>query len=620
MAEEFCSDTILLGHNCVRAQVTLLRQSVWARFCSGRIVFGYLALCSGRVFGHDSARAEFCWDIILLGQNCVRAQVTLLRQNSVWPLALCSGRAFGHDFARAESCSAVWHPARVECSGTILLGQNRVRPFGTLLRRSVRARFGSGRIVTTTSFILSTSTAFNFSTFSFLPANNALGDVKDPAKDEANPKPWYTADEKLSKMSIEDLLELIREYPLFEGWYARLPSLQEPANYGTKFKTGIYEEQVKSGYRLPLHPFALRFFENYHMALGQLVPNSWRKLVGLIYLVQTSGYKLDAIDFMRVFFKICFVKGVANCPRWYYIHSRQRLLKEELKLNKEQQLEWVRIIPRNPVPVGALTPSPAPIISSTFPAESVPLESQGKEERKAAKYRVAPAPKKTRVIRPDHSLQIVGKVSVDEDPIFHPRWTLRCDDIGMPDSQILAQYLVHEVLPQDKEVFQNQTHETFAHSFAPAVYMMYASGSEMLSRFEMARQVAAKEAQQKREAIKEAEEVTCRAEELSKQETNYLADSDGTPRALGNPSQEGLSYYLEDFCSQRMQLRYGLKALEECSILHGLVQVIDFQSGCVESSEKARQRLIFLLHNVQQTRRVFPSGVTTYKVLLKEIQ
>ncbi|KAK3035891.1 hypothetical protein RJ639_033392 [Escallonia herrerae] len=150
--------------------------------------------------------------------------------------------------------------------------------------------------------------------FPSLPAKNALGDVKDQAEDEANPKPWYTADEKSSKMSTEDLVEILREYPLPVGWYARLPGLQEPANYGTEYETGIYKEQVKSGYGLPLHPFALRFFEHYHMAPGQLVPNGWRKLVGLIYLVQTSGYKPDATDFMRVFFEICFVKGVANSP------------------------------------------------------------------------------------------------------------------------------------------------------------------------------------------------------------------------------------------------------------------------------------------------------------------
>ncbi|KAK3016220.1 hypothetical protein RJ639_006222 [Escallonia herrerae] len=269
-----------------------------------------------------------------------------------------------------------------------------------------------------------------------LPAKNALGDVKDQAEDEANPKPWYTADEKSSKISTEDLVELLWEYLLPVGWYARLPGLQEPASYRTKYKTGIYEEQVKSGYRLPLHSFALRFFEHYHMVPGQLVPNGWRKLVGLIYLVQTSGYKPDATDFMRVFFEICFVKGVANCPGWYYIHSRQRLLKGGPKSNKgwhsryffvgrsdkgklpfdrewnpyckdfenpgkpapnnltkhilshiklrgglfideplsEQQLEWAGIIPRMPVPAGAITPPLAPTISSTFPAESASLE------------------------------------------------------------------------------------------------------------------------------------------------------------------------------------------------------------------------------------------------------
>ncbi|KAK3040720.1 hypothetical protein RJ639_028010 [Escallonia herrerae] len=308
-----------------------------------------------------------------------------------------------------------------------------------------------------------------------LPSKNALGDVKDQTEDKANPKPWYTADEKSSKMSTEDLFELIREYPLPEGWYARLPSLQEPTNYGTKFETRTYEKQVKSGYRLHLHPFALRFFEHYHMAPRQLVPNGWRKLTGLISLVQTSGYKPDATDFMRVFFEIYFVKRVANCPGWYYIHCRQRLLKggpkyffvgrldkrqlmfdrdwnpyckdfenpgkptpnnltkhilSHIKLQgglsideplSEQHLEWARIIPRKPVPTGALIPPPPAII-----AESIPL----------------------------------------------------------------------------------------------GVLCMYASGSQMLSRFEMTRQVAAEGAQQKRDAIKEAEDPTCRAKELSKQEAD----------------------------------------------------------------------------------------------------
>ncbi|KAK2982111.1 LOW QUALITY PROTEIN: hypothetical protein RJ640_023393 [Escallonia rubra] len=330
-------------------------------------------------------------------------------------------------------------------------------------------------------------------------------------------------------MSSEDLQDLIREYPLPEGWYARLPGLGEPANYGTKFETGVYEEQVKSGYRLPLHPFALHFIEHYHMAPGQLVPNGWRKLAGLIYLVQTSGYKPDVTDFMRVFFEVCFVKGVANCPGWYYIHN------EPLS---EEQLEWAKIIPSKPIPAGLLIP-PLPAIPSVSSAETVPLEmasgsgksqqggflgkAKGKRKEKQPSVELPPAPKRTRVTPSERSPRILEQVSIEDDPIFHPRWALRRDDLGMPDSQVSEQHLRHGILPRDKEVFQNQTHETFACFFAQAVYTMYASGSEMLSRFEMARQVAAEEAQLTREAVKEAQEAIHRAEELSKHEEDHLA-------------------------------------------------------------------------------------------------
>ncbi|KAK3028439.1 hypothetical protein RJ639_039031 [Escallonia herrerae] len=333
--------------------------------------------------------------------------------------------------------------------------------------------------------------------------------------------------------------DLIREYPLPEGWYARLPGLQEPVNYGTKFETGIYEEQVKSGYRLPLHPFALRFFEHYRMAPWQLVPNGWRKLAGLIYLVKTSGYKPDATYFMRVFFEICFVKGVANCPGCH-IKLRGGLCIDEPLV--EEQLEWAKIIPPKPIPAGLLISSPPPAIPSATSAETVPLgrwlaevENRPKEvflaffrrprgsKREAANCGVAPAPKRTRVTPPERSPCILEQVSIDDDPIFRPRWTLRRDDLGMPDSQVSEQHLLHGILPRDKEIFQTQTHETFACSFAQAIYTMYASESEMLSRFEMVRQVAADEAQQKREAVKEAQETSHRAEELSKQETDHLA-------------------------------------------------------------------------------------------------
>ncbi|KAK2993791.1 hypothetical protein RJ640_027669, partial [Escallonia rubra] len=238
-----------------------------------------------------------------------------------------------------------------------------------------------------------------------------------------------------NKMTREELEALIMEYPLPQGWIARVPELQEPANYGTNWETWIYEEQVRLGYRLHLHPFALRMFDHYKMAPGQLMPNGWKNLVGIVYLIETSGYKADPTDFMRVFFEICFVKGVANCPGWYYIHSRQRLLKKGLKFNKgwhsryffaglekqrkfsfgktwnayckdfenknrplpdtstkhilshiklrggfsidepltDQQLVYEKIIPRKPIPAGLPVNLPPLVVLSTSSTETEPL-------------------------------------------------------------------------------------------------------------------------------------------------------------------------------------------------------------------------------------------------------
>ncbi|KAK3003614.1 hypothetical protein RJ639_019736 [Escallonia herrerae] len=258
-----------------------------------------------------------------------------------------------------------------------------------------------------------------------------------------------------------------------------------------KFETGIYEEQVKFGQRLLKGgPKSNKGWHSRYFFVGSSDKGK---------LLFDREWNLYCKDFENP-----GKPTPNNLTKHIFSHIKLRgglSIDEPLS---EQQLEWARIIPRKPVLAGALTPPPAPTISSAFPTET------------------------SRVIPPDHSSQIVEKVSVDEDPIFRPRWTLRCDDVGMSDSQISKQYLVHGVLPRDKEVFQNQTHETFACSFAQAMCMMYVSGSKMLSRFEMARQVTTEEAQQK----KEAEEATRRAEKLSKQETDYFAQIETLKRRL----------------------------------------------------------------------------------------
>ncbi|KAK2986442.1 hypothetical protein RJ640_011880 [Escallonia rubra] len=166
------------------------------------------------------------------------------------------------------------------------------------------------------------------------PRRNALGDVKDEAEEKFDEDTWFTSDEKRNNMTKESIIELLEEFPLPPPFSARVPALQELANYGMDLETSVYEGQIKSGYRIPMHPFVVAFFNYYKMAPGQLVPNGWRKLVGLIYLVQTSGYPVTVHDFMRLYLEVCFIKNVAKSVGWYYIHNRVRVIKRGPKSNK----------------------------------------------------------------------------------------------------------------------------------------------------------------------------------------------------------------------------------------------------------------------------------------------
>ncbi|KAK2965280.1 hypothetical protein RJ640_004149 [Escallonia rubra] len=133
------------------------------------------------------------------------------------------------------------------------------------------------------------------------PRRDALGEIKDEAEDKFDEDTWFAVDEKRNKMTKESIVELLEECPLPPPFSARVLALQEPANYGTDLETNVYEGQIRSGYRIPMHPFAVAFFNHYKMAPVQLVPNGWRKLVGLIYLVQTSWYPVTVHDFMRLY-------------------------------------------------------------------------------------------------------------------------------------------------------------------------------------------------------------------------------------------------------------------------------------------------------------------------------
>ncbi|KAK3038544.1 hypothetical protein RJ639_029344 [Escallonia herrerae] len=329
---------------------------------------------------------------------------------------------------------------------------------------------------------------------------DALGEIKDEAEDKFDEDTWFAVDEKRNKMTKESIVELLKEYPLPPPLSARVPALQEPANYGTNLEMSVYEGQIRYGYRVPMHPFAVAFFNHYKMASGQLVPNGWRKLVGLIYLVQTSGYPVTIDDFMRLYLEVCFIKSVAKGDGWYYIHNRIKVIKGGPKSNKgwhsryffiqrpsgkwEFPRKWngfCKDFEKN----GFLAPN---AMTKKLLDHIKRREIAGKGEgakgdflgllQKASKGKrkestgegSSPLVKRLRAPTPPVPPLVVEDLPIEKDPIFCPRWTIRRGDSGMPHSHVSAQHLAHGVLPSDKLILENQPHEAFAMAHVQAAY------------------------------------------------------------------------------------------------------------------------------------------------------
>ncbi|KAK3038910.1 hypothetical protein RJ639_027538 [Escallonia herrerae] len=385
---------------------------------------------------------------------------------------------------------------------------------------------------------------------------DALGEIKDEAEDKFDEDTWFAVDEKRNKMTKESIVELLKEYPLPPPFSARVPALQEPANYGTNLETSVYEGQIRSGYRVPMHPFAVAFFNHYKMAPGQLVPNGWRKLVGLIYLVQTSGYPVTVDDFMRLFLEVCFIKSVAKGDGWYYIHNRIRVIKGGPKSNKGwhsryffiqrpsgkyQEMQHARLIP----PASAMPVSPTPVLEpriisrpkaqdpmiDTSSSRTPSLEMAGKGEgakgdflgllQKASKGKrkesigegSSPLVKRLRAPTPPVPPLVVEDLPIEKDPIFRPRWTIKRGDSGMPHSHVSAQHLAHRMLPSDKLILENQPHEAFAMAHVQAAYN---------DRFSMAMDVARNAETNKRAAEGKADKLDKEVKNLKTENADLL--------------------------------------------------------------------------------------------------
>ncbi|KAK3021025.1 hypothetical protein RJ639_045156 [Escallonia herrerae] len=307
---------------------------------------------------------------------------------------------------------------------------------------------------------------------------------------------------------------------------------QEPTNYGSDLETSVYEDQIRSGYRLPMHPYTIAFFNYYNMAPAQLVPNGWRKLLGLIYLVRTSGYPTMVHDFMRLYLEDYEKKGFlapdAHTKKFLdHIKRRGALCIDEPFT--DQELRHAGLI--HPTPVSPLPPTPVvesrvvlghesselAVGASSFRTPSIEmfrkvegakgdflglLQKASKGKRKEGTGEgSSPLIKRPSAPTPPVPPVVVEDLSADQDPIFRPRWTIRRGDFGMPSSHVSTQHLAHGVLLADQA---------------------YCYSSQMQDRFNMTMDVARTAETEKRAAVGKADKLDKEVKGLKVENTDLI--------------------------------------------------------------------------------------------------
>ncbi|KAK2997735.1 hypothetical protein RJ639_024901 [Escallonia herrerae] len=350
------------------------------------------------------------------------------------------------------------------------------------------------------------------------------------------------------------------EIPLPPPFSARVPALQEPANYGRDLETSVYEGQIRSGNRVPMHPFAVAFFNHYKMAPGQLVPNGWRKLVGLIYLVQTSGYPVTRPsgkwEFPRKWNGFCkdYEKKGSLAPnatiKKLIDHIERRGVLSIDEPLSDQEMRHAGLIP----PALAMPVPPTPVVEpqlvlgpktqglaiGTSSSRTSSLEMAGKgvgakgdflgllqkafkgKRKEGTGEGSSPLVKRARAPTPSVPPLVVEHLPVEKDPIFCPRWTIKRGDSGMPSWHVSAQHLAHGVLPSDKLILENQPHEAFAMAHVQAAYNAYCYSSQMQDRFAMAMDVARTAETDKRAAEGKADKLDKEVKNLKAENAELL--------------------------------------------------------------------------------------------------
>ena len=121
-----------------------------------------------------------------------------------------------------------------------------------------------------------------------------------------------------SVMTIADLNTLRSSCFVHDEFRMALAHPQERVHNPPIGGIGIYEETLKAVLRFSLHPFVVKLVGRFALSLAQIVPNSWRYIVGFLSLCSLHGRR-PTISLFQAFFSL---KRHPSSGGWWYFSLR----------------------------------------------------------------------------------------------------------------------------------------------------------------------------------------------------------------------------------------------------------------------------------------------------------
>ena len=123
-----------------------------------------------------------------------------------------------------------------------------------------------------------------------------------PSRPSTSPRSFYALQEECS-LREDTFLRFKDRFQFPEKTRVRLPRKGEKSCAFAHREVCFYEAAFLCGLRFPVHPFIIELLHYLNIALGQLMPNSWKIVIScmVIWTIIVDGDMITLIEFVHLY-------------------------------------------------------------------------------------------------------------------------------------------------------------------------------------------------------------------------------------------------------------------------------------------------------------------------------